>query len=49
MKKVMTTFMQEFKFYRQIKELGDITSTANKYSILDIQSLNEDSLETLKV
>ena len=45
----MNAFMQEFKFYRQITELKDLASSANKYSVLDIQNVNCDNLNELKV
>lgn len=46
----MNAFQQEFKFYRQITEIRDIlNNNENKYSVLDIQSVKEDSLEELKV
>ena len=43
MKKVMNAFMQEFKFYRQIKDLKDASA------ILNIQNVSEEKLAELKV
>lgn len=42
-------FMQEFKVYRQINELKELTNNANNYSILEIQNLTQNNIDKSKV